>query len=62
MDSAIVEAVWRDWIEKPTDYSFNRSHALSYALIAYRLAWLKQKFGGEFLAALEDSESASTSW
>ena len=62
MDSAIVEAVWRDWIEKPTDYFFNRAHALSYALIAYRLAWLKQNFGGEFLAALEDSESASTSW
>ena len=30
-----------DDIEKSKDYSFNKSHAACYALIAYRTAWLK---------------------
>src|SRR3954467_2258858 len=45
-----------DWLwttnEKSADYSFNRSHAACYALIAYRTAWLKANYPAEYMAAL----------
>src|SRR3569623_2000149 len=48
-----------DWLwttnEKSADYSFNRSHAASYALIAYRTAWLKANYPAEYMAALISS-------
>ena len=36
----VARQLWDD-IEKSQDYSFNKSHAACYALIAYRTAWLK---------------------
>ncbi len=48
-----------DWIwatnERSADYSFNRSHAACYALIAYRTAWLKANYPAEYMAALISS-------
>jgi DNA polymerase III subunit alpha len=48
-----------DWLwttnEKSADYSFNRSHAACYALIAFRTAWLKANFPAEYMAALISS-------
>ena len=48
-----------DWMwttnEKSADYSFNRSHAACYALIAYRTAWLKANYPAEYMAALISS-------
>jgi DNA polymerase-3 subunit alpha len=41
--------------EASADYSFNRSHAACYALIAYRTAWLKANFPAEYMAALISS-------
>ncbi|MEA2495415.1 MAG: polymerase subunit alpha, partial [Thermoleophilaceae bacterium] len=41
--------------EASADYSFNRSHAACYALIAYRTAWLKAKYPAEYMAALISS-------
>src|ERR1700728_1470185 len=41
--------------ERSADYSFNRSHAACYALIAYRTAWLKANYPAEFMAALISS-------
>src|SRR6478672_7895989 len=41
--------------EKSADYSFNRSHAACYALIAYRTAWLKANYPAEYMAALISS-------
>ncbi len=35
-------------IERVTDHSFNRSHATTYTLITYRMAWLKANFPAEF--------------
>ncbi|MEM7070452.1 MAG: DNA polymerase III subunit alpha, partial [Pseudomonadota bacterium] len=32
-------------------YGFNKSHAVSYAMIAYQTAWVKANFGAEFFAA-----------
>ena len=48
-----------DWLwmtnERSADYSFNRSHAACYALIAYRTAWLKANYPAEYMAALISS-------
>ena len=38
-----------------SDYSFNKSHAACYALIAYRTAWLKANHPAEYMAALISS-------
>ena len=37
------------------DYSFNRSHAACYGLIAYRTAYLKANYPAEYMAALISS-------
>ncbi|HKE80320.1 MAG TPA: DNA polymerase III subunit alpha [Solirubrobacteraceae bacterium] len=48
-----------DWLwdtnERSADYSFNKSHAACYALIAYRTAWLKANYPAEYMAALISS-------
>ncbi|MGZ4383077.1 MAG: DNA polymerase III subunit alpha [Gaiellaceae bacterium] len=46
--------LWED-MEKAQDYSFNKSHAACYALIAYRTAWLKANYPCEYMAALISS-------
>ena len=51
---AVTEALWTV-NEKSADYSFNRSHAACYALIAYRTAWLKANYPAEYMAALISS-------
>src|SRR4051812_18962919 len=54
-----VAAPTIDWLwatnEKSADYSFNKSHAACYALIAYRTAWLKANYCAEYMAALISS-------
>jgi len=40
-----------DLIEKFAGYGFNKSHSVSYALIAYQTAWLKTHYLAEFMAA-----------
>ena len=50
----VIEQLWAI-NEKSADYSFNRSHAACYALIAYRTAWLKANFPAEYMAALISS-------
>jgi DNA polymerase III subunit alpha len=48
-----------DWLwttnERSADYSFNKSHAACYALIAYRTAWLRANHPAEYMAALISS-------
>ena len=48
---AVIEQLWTT-NERSADYSFNRSHAACYALIAYRTAWLKANYPAEYMAAL----------
>jgi DNA polymerase-3 subunit alpha len=50
----VVELLW-EVNERSADYSFNRSHAACYALIAYRTAWLKANYPAEYMAALISS-------
>ena len=42
-------------MEKAQDYSFNKSHAACYALIAYRTAYLKAHHTAHYMAALISS-------
>jgi DNA polymerase III subunit alpha len=51
---AVANQLWKD-IESAQDYSFNKSHAACYALIAYRTAWLKANYPREYMAALISS-------
>ncbi|HVD12806.1 MAG TPA: DNA polymerase III subunit alpha, partial [Gaiellaceae bacterium] len=48
---AVANQLWKD-MEQAQDYSFNKSHAACYALIAYRTAWLKAHYPKEYMAAL----------
>jgi DNA polymerase-3 subunit alpha len=41
--------------EAAGDYSFNKSHAACYALLAYRTAYLKSSYPAEYMAALLSS-------
>jgi DNA polymerase-3 subunit alpha len=50
----VAEALWTV-NERSADYSFNRSHAACYGLIAYRTAWLKANYPAEYMAALISS-------
>jgi DNA polymerase-3 subunit alpha len=50
----VIDFLWQT-NEKSADYSFNKSHAACYALIAYRTAWLKANHPAEYMAALISS-------
>src|SRR5207253_3002048 len=40
ISAATANALWAD-MEQAQEYSFNKSHAACYALLAYRTAWLR---------------------
>jgi DNA polymerase III subunit alpha len=44
-----------DIILKFSDYGFNRSHSVSYAIIAYQMAFLKAHYGVYFMVSLLNS-------
>jgi DNA polymerase-3 subunit alpha len=50
----VIQNLW-ETNEAAADYSFNKSHAACYALIAYRTAWLKANYPAEYMAALISS-------
>jgi DNA polymerase-3 subunit alpha len=50
----VANQLWKD-MESSQDYSFNKSHAACYALIAYRTAWLRANHPREYMAALISS-------
>jgi DNA polymerase-3 subunit alpha len=50
----VTEHLWATNV-KAADYSFNKSHAACYGLIAYRTAWLKANHPAEYMAALISS-------
>ena len=50
----VAKQLWDD-MEKAQDYSFNKSHAACYALIAYRTAYLRANHAHEYMAALISS-------
>src|SRR5262245_18430616 len=50
----VARQLWDD-LEKAQDYSFNKSHAACYALIAYQTAWLRAHYPAQYMAALISS-------
>jgi DNA polymerase-3 subunit alpha len=54
VQSKVARQLWED-MEKAQDYSFNKSHAACYALIAFRTAWLKAHYPCQYMAALISS-------
>jgi DNA polymerase-3 subunit alpha len=46
----VADEIW-GWIEKQAGYGFNKSHAVGYAVMAYRTAWVKANYFIEFLCA-----------
>jgi DNA polymerase-3 subunit alpha len=50
----VIDALWK-MNEDAADYSFNKSHAACYGLIAYRTAWLKANYPAEYMAAVVSS-------
>jgi len=58
--SARKAAEIADLIKTFGRYGFNKAHAVAYALISYRTAWLKAHHPAEFMAALLSSEIGNT--
>ena len=52
--SAVAKDLWL-LMTAAADYSFNKSHAACYALIAYRTAYLKANYPAEYMAAVISS-------
>ena len=55
IDEEIGKQIW-NWIEPFARYSFNKSHAACYAMIAYQTAYLKANYPVEYMSALLTSE------
>ena len=47
----VLEKIWEDW-KSFASYAFNRSHAVSYAVVAYQTAYLKANYPSEYMAAV----------
>ena len=55
IDKSKAKEIWK-WFEPFARYGFNRSHAVCYALIGYRTAYLKTHYPEEFMASLFNAE------
>lgn len=53
----VARKIW-NWIEPFGSYSFNKSHSVAYAIIAYQTAYLKAHFPVEFMASLLSTKKA----
>jgi len=51
---AAIKALW-DILVPFSDYAFNKSHSIGYAVVAYWTAYLKANFPVEYMAALLES-------
>jgi DNA polymerase-3 subunit alpha len=56
---AVANKIYSD-IEFFAGYGFNMAHAISYALVSYRTAYLKVNYPTEYMAALLDSVTGSS--
>jgi len=55
IEKSKAKEIWK-WFEPFARYGFNRSHAVCYALIGYRTAYLKAHYPEEFMASLFNAE------
>ena len=54
-----AKELW-DYIEPFAGYGFNKSHSVAYAMLAYKTAYLKAHYPVAFMAAMLNSELASS--
>jgi len=47
----ILDKIWEDW-KSFASYAFNRSHAVSYAIVSYQTAYLKANYPSAYMAAV----------
>lgn len=59
IESKTAKKIW-EFILPFARYGFNRSHAASYALIAYQTAYLKSHYPAQFMAALMTADQGNT--
>jgi DNA polymerase-3 subunit alpha len=59
VEKARAEELW-DYIEPFAGYGFNKSHSVAYAMLAYKTAFLKAHYPVAFMAAMLNSELASS--
>lgn len=57
--AAVAEKIWSE-MASFASYAFNKSHAASYAVVAYRTAFMRCHYPKEFLAALMTNEIDGT--
>lgn len=50
-----LNVIWHDITESASKYSFNKSHATSYAVLSYKTAWLKYHYPLYWYCALLNS-------
>jgi DNA polymerase-3 subunit alpha len=50
VEAAVARQLWSK-MEAAGDYSFNKSHAVSYAMVSYQTAYLKANYPVEYMAA-----------
>jgi DNA polymerase-3 subunit alpha len=50
-DEQLIKKIWVDW-EAFANYAFNKSHSTCYAVVSYRMAFLKAHHPAEFMAAV----------
>jgi DNA polymerase III subunit alpha len=51
IDEEVAAKIWTDW-EAFAGYAFNKSHSTCYAVVSYRMAYLKAHYPAEFMAAV----------
>ena len=56
---AKVAELW-EYIEPFAGYGFNKSHSVAYAMLAYKTAYLKAHYSGDFMAAMLTSEMGTS--
>jgi len=60
VDKQVATKIW-DKIVEFAGYSFNMSHAISYAMISFRTAWLKCYYPAEYMVNLLNQEYGNES-
>ncbi len=51
INEEVAQKIWSDW-EAFAGYAFNKSHSTCYAVVSYRMAYLKAHYPAEFMAAV----------
>lgn len=51
IEKTVAEEIF-EWIDKFANYGFNKSHSVSYAILAYQMAYLKANYPNHFYATM----------